>query len=212
MSKKRETSYSSEDYPYLCDSYDTKRRFCGYWHQIDEILSQHPEKVLEIGIGNGFVANYLQAKGIDVVSVDILNALKPDVIANVLHLPFKNEYFDVVSCCEVLEHLSYPNFTRALQEIKRVSVSGIVLSLPDNTAIFKFDIEFTGIMFFKKMFLNPLIRPKAHVFDGHHYWEIGKTGYSLERIKAAIASTEIKIKKTFRVVERPFQRFFILNR
>jgi hypothetical protein len=41
-------------------SYDTKGRFISYWHQIDEIFKLSPENVLEIGIGNRFVSDYLK--------------------------------------------------------------------------------------------------------------------------------------------------------
>lgn len=42
------------------DNYDWKGRFCSYWHQINEIIELGPNRVLEIGIGNGFVSKYLK--------------------------------------------------------------------------------------------------------------------------------------------------------
>ena len=40
---------------YFNKSYDTKERFISYWRQINEIIKLGPNRVLEIGIGNGFV-------------------------------------------------------------------------------------------------------------------------------------------------------------
>jgi len=51
--------------------YDTKERFCSYWHQIQEVLLLKPSEVLEIGIGNGFVSRYLKERGINVTTLDI---------------------------------------------------------------------------------------------------------------------------------------------
>ena len=40
---------------YFNEFYDSKERWISYWHQINEIIKLNPKKVLEIGIGNGFV-------------------------------------------------------------------------------------------------------------------------------------------------------------
>jgi len=64
---------------YFNDSYDTKERFISYLHQINEVISLSPKKVLEIGIGNGFVSRYLRGKVLDVTTLDIVQELKPNV-------------------------------------------------------------------------------------------------------------------------------------
>lgn len=198
-------------YPYLNIAYDTKGRFCGYWHQIDEIISIKPKTILEIGIGSGFVTSYLKNRGFNIVSIDILQALNPDTVGSVLDLPFGDETFNSVSCCEVLEHLPYSEFNRALSELHRVSQRYVILSLPDDTSIYKFDIQLSKIMLVKKSFLNPFHKSKKHYFDGHHYWEIGKTNFSLEKIISEIRQAKFEIINSYRVFERPFQRFFILK-
>ena len=202
---------SGKQNPYLNSSYDTKRRFCGYWHQIDEIISLKPENILEIGVGSGFVASYLKNKNHNVVSFDILEELNPDAVGSVVHLPFGNKSFSVVSCCEVLEHLPYSEFSQALCEIHRVSQKHVVLSLPDDSAIYKFDIQFSKLMMIKKLFSDPFHKPNVHKFDGHHYWEIGKVNFPLEKILHKISMAQFKVINTYQVIERPFQRFFVLK-
>jgi len=58
----------------------------------------------------------------------------------------------------------------------------------------------------------PRLRKPAHNFDGEHYWEIGKTGYSLNKIVNDIQNAGFKIDKTYRVFENPYYRSFILKK
>ncbi len=68
--------------------YDSKERFCSYWHQINEITKLKPEKVLEVGIGNGFVSDYLKKRNFNVTTVDIDKDLKPDIVGSVFRFTF----------------------------------------------------------------------------------------------------------------------------
>jgi hypothetical protein len=74
--------------------YNTKERFISYWHQISEIIYLKPSNALEIGIGNGFVSNYLiNNLKLKMLKVDIDRRLKPDIAASIIALPFSNESF-----------------------------------------------------------------------------------------------------------------------
>lgn len=197
---------------YFRESYDTKERFISYWHQINETIKLKPNKVLEVGIGNGFVSRYLREKGIDVTTLDIVRELKPGVAGSVLSMPFVNKSFNVVTCYEVLEHLPYVDFTKALKEIRRVSREYVILSLPDHTAVYRFNIELPRIKPIKKLIPHPFPRPTHHEFDGVHHWIIGKTNYPLKRIELDIKRTGFKIIKSYRVFEFYGHRFFLLEK
>lgn len=197
---------------YVNPSYDSKERFISYWHQISEIMSLVPKEVLEIGIGNGFVNKYLREKGLEVRTLDIDNKLNPDVAGSVLDIPFIDGSFEFVACYEVLEHLPYSEFTEALKEIRRVSREHIVLSLPDVTTVYRFNIELPKIKAIKKLIPHPFHRPTQHTFDGEHYWEIGKTGYPLERIELDIRKSALNIVKTYRIFEFYYHRVFLLRK
>ncbi len=102
------------------ESYDTKERFISYWHQIHEIISLEPKKVLEVGIGNGFVTRYLREKGWDVTTLDIVSELRPDVAGSVLSLPFGDTPFDVVTslrfwniCLMAISRNRWKNYTES---------------------------------------------------------------------------------------------------
>jgi len=201
-----------EMYPYFKSSYDTKERFCSYWHQLDEVITPKPKEVLEIGIGNSFLTRYLKEKNIKVTTLDIEPELRPDVAGSVLFLPFNNSSFELVTCYEVLEHSPYEDFCRALNELGRVSQSNLVISLPDASTIYRVNIELPRFKPIKKLIPHPFPRSTPHVYDGEHYWEIGKSEYPLKRILQDIQRSGLNVVKTYRVFEFYYHRFFLLTK
>jgi len=195
---------------YYYKNYDSKRRFCSYWHQIQEIISLKPKKILEIGIGSGFVSKYLRDKKFNLITYDIDKTLRPDVVGTILKAPFADQSFDVVACCEVLEHLPYEDFPKALREIYRLSKKYAILSLPDSTRAYRLNIQLPKFGELKKLIPVPWLKPPVHEFNGFHYWEIGKAGYPLRKVMNEMRRAGFKIKKTYRVFEIPYHRFFVL--
>ncbi|MFH1749720.1 MAG: class I SAM-dependent methyltransferase [bacterium] len=97
------------------------------------------ETLLDIGSGEGFVLksiladNNLQATALDPNENALIELKKrlPNVqIKNdcIEHIPYKDNSFDLVVCCEVLEHLEEP--ASALKELKRVG-RNYILSVPN---------------------------------------------------------------------------------
>ena len=193
-------------------SYDSKRRFSSYWHQINEIITIGPDKILEVGVGSGFVRMYLMNKKIDVITLDILFELIPDIVGDVIRLPFKKNSFDAVSCCEVLEHMPYSMFIIALKELNRISKRHILLSIPDSTPVYRINLELPKLKPVKKLIPHPMPRSKYHNFDNEHFWEIGKKGYSLKKIKSDINLIGFEIVKTYRIFEYYYHRIFLLEK
>ncbi len=193
--------------------YETRRRFLSYWNQIDQIRRTEPRDLLEVGIGNGFVTRYLRHAGFRNHSVDFDPRLGPDTVASVTELPFEDRRFDVVCCFETLEHIPWAEFDRALRELRRVSDRMVLISLPDVTPFFRLKLG-AG---FKQVLLDwaidyPRLIPKQHRFDGQHHWEIGKRGYPLRRIRAAIEAAGLELVEVHRDYEDPFHRFFVCRR
>jgi ubiquinone/menaquinone biosynthesis C-methylase UbiE len=207
----RETSQVKNSV-YFKSTYDTKERFCSYWHQIDEVIQLNPKTVLEIGIGNAFVTNYLKGKKLQVTTLDTEHTLNPHVVGSVVAIPFPRAFFDVVTCYEVLEHLPYSDFKRALKELSRVSHRYVIISLPDVTTVYRINIELPRIKPIKKLLSHPLPKAAVHTCDGYHYWEIGKQQYPLKQIKQDIEYTSLKIMKSYRVFEFYYHRFFLLEK
>ena len=195
---------------YFNKFYDTKERFISYWHQINEITSLGSNRVL--GIGNGFVFKYLKERKIKMTTLDIGERLNPDVVGSVLRLPFSNESFGVVACYEVLEHLPYEDFPKALIEIHRVSNSYAVLSVPDSTRVYRLDIQIPKIGELRKLIQLPRLRAPEQEFDGQYYWEIGKDELTLQKIMGKIHDADFELKKTYRIFEMPWHRFFVVEK
>ncbi len=194
---------------YQFHQYDYIDRWASYWHQIDEILKLNPEKVLEIGVGNKMVFDYLRRAGLEVKTLDLDSSLNPDFTASVIQMPLPDNSFDVVLCAEVLEHLPFNDFEKALAELKRVSGGNIVLSLPHFGPPVKICFKIPFLKEVRFAFKIPVFL--KHKFNGEHYWEIGKKGYSCRRIRGIIRK-HFKIKKEFIPFENQYHHFFILEK
>ena len=208
MTKKAKLQVDKPHYFNL--KYDSKERWASYWYQINEVVKLKPKTVLEIGVGNKTVSGYFKKIGIKVTTVDFGKNLKPDIVASVLNLPFKKNSFDVVLCAEVLEHLPFKDFPKALKEIYKVTKNAAIITLP-HFSITNLYFGFKLIPFIaKKEFTYKIDFPIKHQFLGEHYWEIGKRNYPLNEIIDNIKRTGFKIGKTYYPKENYYHHFFVL--
>jgi len=193
--------------------YDSPGRFISYYHQIRSVMEKQPKNILEIGIGNKTVSNYLKERGMSVTTCDFDATLEPDVVADIRSLPFRDEMFDLVTAFEVLEHLPFKDFKTSLLEMKRVTRERIIVSIP-----------YVTLNIFGKIKLLPLIKPiyflwriveyrlSEHKFDNQHYWEMGKKGYSRNIIRKEIKSVGLEIEKESTPQLNPYHYFFVLKK
>ena len=191
--------------------YDSKNRFMSYWHQIQEVLKTKPKKILEIGIGNETVTNYLKTQGIEVVTVDIEKDLNPDYVCSVTDIDkyFKENSFDTILCAEVLEHLPFEDFEIALKKMHKITKNYVIISLPHFGINFRFSFKIP--LRKEKNLLIKIPLPLIYKYDGEHHWEIGYRGYSLGKI-LKIFSKFFDIKKEFLVPETPSHHLFVLRK
>ena len=95
--------------------------------------------VLEVGCGEGYLAQHLLKCGprperfeaCDLSLAKVLDGIDSLIRfreASVYDLPYTDDEFDLVVCCEVLEHLDEPS--RALDELSRVAKRHVLLSTP----------------------------------------------------------------------------------
>lgn len=127
------------------DKYGTKnplarllmRGFLGGVRELYELAA--PRTVLEVGCGEGRLAQYLWehaprpdrfvACDLDLGRITPQLDAKIDVHeASIYALPWANDSFDLVICCEVLEHLDDPR--AGLAELARVASRRVLVSTP----------------------------------------------------------------------------------
>lgn len=184
-------------------------RWASYWHQIDAVLKSAPRRVLIVGKGDGIVAEILKRHVGEVRTLDIESSLQPDIVASVEAMPLESGSFDAVLCCEVLEHLPFEKFEAALAELARVARRHVVVSLPHFGPPVKFALKLPFFREIRIAFKLPV--PLHHVFNGEHYWEIGKRGYPPAKIRHELQRFFF-IQEEFVPFDNQYHHFFILEK
>jgi ubiquinone/menaquinone biosynthesis C-methylase UbiE len=117
-----------------------RRLMRGFLSAVEHFYRQAaPQTVLEVGCGEGRLARHLFACSHPprrfVVSDRDIGVLDRDLDpriqsceASVTQLPFEDASFDLVVCCEVLEHLDDP--AAGLAEVARVARRAAIVSTP----------------------------------------------------------------------------------
>jgi ubiquinone/menaquinone biosynthesis C-methylase UbiE len=171
------------------DKYGTKNPIArslmkGFLKSVTQLYEHTtPKTVLEVGCGEGELAHHLLQSGHrpnEFQAVDIsLTNVRTDLDellffrnASIYELPYDDKRFDLVVCCEVLEHLERP--ADGLAELARVARKAVLLSTPwepvwrmMNVARFKYVSEFGNtpghIQHFSRSGLIKLAKTKLQI-------------------------------------------------
>jgi len=194
--------------------YVQKQRWNSFYHQIHEVIRQEPESVLEIGVGTGILKTMLKSYlKLNYEALDANPNTNPDYVGTVLKMPFMDENYDVVCCFQVLEHLPFEDFEKALAEIFRVAKKAVILSLPNDEKMLKIQVThfWRGLSFRCPFFLN-----SSKIRNKNHYWEINKKGYEAKKIIKLIQKIATKhsffVEKEFRDTDNTYHHFFVLKK
>lgn len=192
---------------YSFSNYVSLQRWISYWYQIKEISNLDVESVIEIGPGSKNIGDYLTSNlGVYYKTVDVARDLKPDFLGSVDSIPLDDNSFDLVCAFQVLEHLPYDRFQISLKEMSRVAKKYVIFSLPHYGPNINVSVK---IPFFKQFrFSMKFLLPKKHVWDGQHYWEIGKKTFEYSKVKTDIVQV-LDIVKDFVPFENSYHHFFI---
>jgi len=205
---------ASKEYYYK--DYDDIMRFISYFYQTSLAKELKPKTILEVGVGNKTLFNYLKQYGFDISTCDIDGDLEPDYIADIKKLPFEDNSYDIVLAYEILEHMPWEDVDQALKELHRVSKKYVNISIPYPGVCFELILKFPLIgTIFRKRFFDFLIKiPFFFLGSEHlkeHHWEMGRRKTSTRKVRNLIRK-RFKIIKEVRPVLCSQHNFFILEK
>ena len=207
---------------YNSSFYVTKERMITYWHQVNEILAKRPDKVLEVGIGNGIVTSILKCYGINTITADINESLRPDVVVSITELStrFEEGEFPFVLCARVLQHLPFSEFDRALSQLRYVTGKYVLLTLPVETMRLYLRFRVTGGKPVTLSVPFPLILKRilqrilnvAKESKPQNFWKIHQRREVSMSNVCQIIQNHFCIEKFYQVPEDMSHAFFILRK
>jgi len=153
----------------------------------------------------------------EMLTILIVNFNSADFIGDVRNYSnvFFEENFDLVLCCQVLEHLPYSDFSIALRNLYSITKKYLIITLAyTSKGTFKPYFKINIFPFFKPMACIKIFNffPKEHIFNGQHYWEIGKKGYKLKRILKDIRKNGFRLIKSYPIFENPYHYVIVCEK
>jgi len=199
---------------YTTEGYLGNDRWGSYYWQFDLVrkiskeLKKEKLEILEIGVGNKVVENLLKKFGHTVTTMDVAKDLKPDILMALPNVPSGKRY-DVVLCCEVLEHMRFKDSVTSLKRLQKVATH-VIVSIPDRTFYLSFSVRvpligMRGFVITIPFYNIPMKR------GGEHYWEIGVDGISSKKILRVCKRLSYAVLQDFRVKQNPWHHFFLLK-
>jgi hypothetical protein len=202
-------TWSKDLTQYITKAYLSDSRLFAYVEQYRYV--NEGDNVLEIGKGAGVFGDIVK-KVSSYTCIDLDECTTPDLVANIAdwnsvqHLQGK---FDIIFCCQVLEHMPLEMSKIAFDNLLRLEASKVVISIPDNRLAIRVCFKF-----FK---LN-LRRVVSIIFSGRevninnneeHYWEIWYKNYSQIMGIFGCPMFNYRLIKHYRFFERYKQHFFV---
>lgn len=196
---------------YISDIYFNKNRFLSYFYQFDTINKLKAKKILEIGIGANIIKKLI-SDNVDYFTLDLDNNLKPDICGDILHLPIKDDIFDLIVAFEVFEHMPYNKFIDILYSLHNITKKFFLFSVPDFTRMYWLNFYLPFLRIREYAAEIPKKDPPKLEFNGEHYWEIGKNNITKNIIINDVIKTGFTLVKTFRPADLYCHRYFLFSK
>jgi len=184
--------------------YYSQKRIGHQWLQADLLSGLDVRRVLEVGPYLGLVTAMLDNAGYDVTTLDLFpppfdKPERPNIEADLLSLdPDRIEGFDVILCCETLEHLPWASVPGVLRSFNTGGSRYLVLSVPYEGLQFGFSIYANPFVWRQYLSLKKLRRFRDFEPDPDpwgHKWELGYKGFGVKRWEGVIADAGWTIKR-----------------
>lgn len=195
---------------YRFQTYMSLAHWGSYWKQLDLVLRCKPRRVLVVGIGDGVVPRYLVDQGVAVDTLDLDPNLRPTIVGDVRTLSSSScERYDVVLCCQVLEHMPFEDFEAALHNLLCVTKT-LIVSLPySHVLVGRLEVRLPIFGRAKLSITVPKFWQKWR-FDGQHYWELGTRGFGVGHFRSWLGK-RCHIQGECSTFSNPYHRFYVLT-
>ena len=201
---------------YEFSSYVSLKRWNSYYYQIREMLNTSGKEILLIGVGDGIVAKIGEHYSKNITTLDFDKYLNPNIVGSVTDLDkLLNKKYDVVVCCQVLEHIPFEKFEQIVKLISKYTKEKLVLSLPNSH--YWWEIGFRVPVLDRRRLLIPMRFFWKKGWDinrdgfGEHYWEIDATKEWKRKNIEKILKKYFELENYYVVKEHPYHMFFILK-
>lgn len=176
MSKGSERERNLPKSSYFGEHYFGLQQLFSFSYQIHDIYHLKPSNILEIGVGNGFTSSFLRRSGFDVTTADINPGLEPDICCSIEELPHHvgQGNYDLIVCCEVLEHMPFDEFVGNIEVIRSIG-KRLYLTLPNYNKVFGFSGLIRIPKFAQKIVQKQFEMPGDKQLPPEHYWEVGSS-------------------------------------
>jgi len=184
----------------VCDKYGTRNPVARILVQrfLDVVGSLYrgraPRTVADVGCGEGLLASHLiklhrpqRFEACDLTLERVVEGIDPLIHfseASIYDLPFASGEFDLVVCCEVLEHLERP--AEGLRELARVSRGSVLISVPREPLWRLLNIV-------RGRYLGDFGNTPGHIqhFSGRGFEDLARGGLRSEAVRRPIPWTVI---------------------
>tara|TARA_R110000851_G_scaffold319526_1_gene483996 strand:- start:13664 stop:14365 length:702 start_codon:yes stop_codon:yes gene_type:complete len=160
-------SYSSDWVAEL----ESKEHWVYYWNQASLVIEETDKNdpLLEVGVGTSFLSNFLKSKGRNVVTIDIDESKRPDIVGDISSVPLDDFYGRTLLAFEIFEHIPFPLLERALRNFSNQNITRLLFSVPWGERRL-FDIK-AKLPKLKTINLR-IALPKSSVTTQNHFWEL----------------------------------------
>ncbi len=205
---------------YSFNNYSSERRYLSYYHQIKNIMflveTKKATKILIAGKGDGVVQKILEAYDelfnlkLVVKTFDFAEDLHPDILGDLVEINnLITEKYDIILCCQVLEHLPFEESLLVLAHMQKLS-RYVILSVPYKAITIRGTLKMPLLQEIEYCLKVPFWQNRKGMVDSRHYWELG-FNVTLKKYKETIKKIGYCIISSHILKKDGYKYFFLLE-